>query len=287
MRYTRLILLFAVSLLLVVSCNFDDIFSSSDSDDKSDETQTGTLTMLLTDAPAEYEAVNITFSEIAVHFSDGGDDSLEVEDEDADDDSSVAKIAGTWIIISGEEQTFNLLELSNGVTALLGEKELEAGKYTQIRIIITEAEVVIDSTTSYPLTIPSGTLKFVRSFDIIPDEETELVVDFDAARSVYTTGKNEDYKLKPTIRFANKVECGSITGTVTNFEHLPIAYAIAGTDTVTSSNVNTENGKFTLGFLEEGMYEVSVADTLGQTYSAPGTSVTVGTKTDLGDITLE
>jgi len=304
MRHTRLLLFLALSLLVVVSCS--DIFSSNDSDDEGDNTtepQTGTLKMLLTDAPAEYEEVNITFSEIAVHFAGGDDDSLDVDgdgetaDDDssdvdhdgADDDSTAAKIAETWIVISSEEQTFNLLELSNGVTALLGEQELEAGRYTQIRIEIADAEVVIDSTTSYPLTIPSGTLKFVRGFDIVEGEETELVVDFDAARSVNKTGNknNESYKLKPTIRLINKVETGSIAGTVTNPENLPVAYAIAGTDTVTSSYVNADNGKFTLGFLEDGTYEISITDTLGQIFSAPGTSVTVGTKTDLGDITLE
>ncbi|MFC1490834.1 DUF4382 domain-containing protein [Candidatus Latescibacterota bacterium] len=286
MRFTRLILLFAISLLLIAGCNFDDIFSSNDSDsDKTNDTQTGTLKMLLTDAPAEFKEVNITFSEIAVHFADGEDYSLDTEP--ADGDSSAAKIAGTWIVINGEEQTFNLLELSNGVTALLGEQELTVGKYTQIRIVITDAEVVLDSTTTYPLTIPSGTLKIVSSFDIVEGEETELVVDFDAARSVHTTGNGGTYKLKPTVRLINKGVCGSINGTVTNYENLPVAYAIAGADTVTSSYVNGDNGKFTLGFLAEGTYEISIVDTLGQTYSAPGTSVTVGTKTGLGDITLE
>ncbi|MFC1650578.1 DUF4382 domain-containing protein [Candidatus Latescibacterota bacterium] len=292
MRHTRLLLLFTLSLLLIASCNFGDIFSSNDSDDdKTTEPQTGTLKMLLTDAPAEFEEVNITFSEIAVHFADGEDDSQDVGDdtEPADDDSTAAKIAESWIVINGEEQTFNLLELSNGVTALLGEQELEAGKYTQIRIVITDAEVVIDPTTSHPLTIPSGTLKFVRGFDIVAGEETELIVDFDAARSVHTTGNgnNESYKLIPTIRLINKAECGSITGKVTNYENLPVAYAIVGTDTVTSSYVNEDNGKFTLGFLAAGTYEILIVDELGQTYSAPGTSVTVGSKTDLGDITLE
>ena len=230
--------------------------------------------------------MNITFSEVAVHFA--GEDSTDVEDGEngGNGEEPVEKAAGEWIIITSEEQKFNLLELSNGVTAVLGEEELEAGHYTQIRIVITEAEVVIDDTTSYSLTIPSGTLKFVSGFNIVPDESTELIVDFDAARSIHTTGK-EEYKLKPTIRIINNVKCGSISGQVTNPENLPVAYAIAESDTVTSSYVNEDNGKFTLGFLGEGIYTVSIADTLGQSYSAPDISVTVGSKTDLGEITLE
>ena len=40
MRHIRLMLLLALSLLLVMSCSLDDLFSSSDSDDKPSETQT-------------------------------------------------------------------------------------------------------------------------------------------------------------------------------------------------------------------------------------------------------
>jgi len=277
-----MILLF-LSLALVMSCNFDDIFSSDSSDEKTSETRTGTLKMLLTDAPGEFEEVNVTFSEIAVHFT--GDTSE--DDENGEGGGEPAeKTAGEWITITVEEQTHNLLKLSNGITAVLGEEELEAGHYSQIRIVISDAEVVNDG-ISYPLTISSGTLKFVCGFDIVPDESTELIVDFDAARSVHTTGKKEEYKLKPTIQIINNVKCGSISGLVTNPENLPVACAIAGEDTVSSTSVNKNNGKFMLCFLSEGIYTVSIADTLDQSYSAPDISVTAGSKTDLGEITLE
>ena len=65
-----------------------------------------------------------------------------------------------------------------------------------------------------------------------------------------------------------------------------IAYAIAGADTVTTSHVE-EDGSFKLGFLETGTYDIIISDTLGLTYSAPGTSVIAGEETLLGDITLE
>ena len=42
-----------------------------------------------------------------------------------------------------------------------------------------------------------------------------------------------------------------------------------------------------LGFLPEGTYTVSIVDTSGLSYSAEDVSVAAGSKTDLGDITLE
>ena len=160
-------------------------------------------------------------------------------------------------------------------------------QYTQIRLVIEEADVVIEGTV-YPLTIPSGTLKFTSGFDINADEPTEMIVDFDAARSVLITGGvNAEYKMKPTIRIINKQKCGSISGQVTNFENSPIAYAIADEDTLTTTYVNEDNGNFKLGFLPEGTYTVSIVDTSGLSYSAEDVSVAVGSKTDLGDITLE
>ncbi len=276
MRFVYLFLSLTVSLLLIIGCSSNNSTSPKD-------TKIGTLKMLLTDAPGEFDEVNITFSEVSVHFAG---DTTDVDITEGDEVPPVEKVAGEWIIINDEEQTFNLLELTDGVTALLGENELETGHYTQIRLIIKEAEVVID-TTHYSLTIPSGTLKFVSGFDIEAETPTELIIDFDAARSINTTGKKENYILKPTIRIINNVECGSIIGQVINYEHLPIAYAIADGDTVTSSYVNNNNGRFTLGFLSEGMFAVSLSDTLGQEYIVPNIQVISGSKTNLGEITLE
>lgn len=41
-----------------------------------------------------------------------------------------------WITVATPGQTYNLLKLVGGLTAVLGERELEAGTYYQIRLII-------------------------------------------------------------------------------------------------------------------------------------------------------
>jgi DNA gyrase inhibitor GyrI len=84
-----------------------------------------------------------------------------------------------------------------------------------------------------------------------------------------------------------KALTGAIGGVVTNHTNAPVAYAIADTDTVTSSPVNPDTGEFTLAFLPGGTYAVVVSDTTGVAYTSPSVTVTAGQKTLLGDITLQ
>ncbi|MCH7782316.1 DUF4382 domain-containing protein [candidate division KSB1 bacterium] len=98
------------SFIAVVPILFVFLFAVSCSDSPSGISETKTLLKInLTDAPGEFEEVNITFSEVSALFGN------------------------QWIIISSQSQTFDLLTLSNGRTALLGEAEVEAGRYQQIR----------------------------------------------------------------------------------------------------------------------------------------------------------
>src|SRR3989339_179213 len=118
-----------LSLMTIWGC-------SKDSGTTSPNKSKGTLKMLLTDAPGEFDEVRITFSKIEVHKS--------AENDTSSADSLNSDSSG-WIIITDQEQSFDLLSLSNGATALLGQKELEPGHYTQIRITIKSAIAVIDS----------------------------------------------------------------------------------------------------------------------------------------------
>jgi len=119
-------------------------------------------------------------------------------------------------VIAAPNTTYNLLELQDGVEAVLGEDNLTAGHYTQIRLILgTEpddgnntlevahdfANYVISEGTVYPITIPSAFqsgIKLIKGFDVIANTTTTLTLDFDAAKSVSNIG-NGEWKMKPTI----------------------------------------------------------------------------------------
>jgi len=257
MRISFLVLIILVSLIW--GCNQQSATSPDDN--------TARLTIYLTDAAADYDSVIIHFSQISAH------------------------IDSEWVTIQGEPQTVNLLEWSNGKTLELGSADVPAGKYTQVRVIIDSAKIGVNSEV-FPLDVPSGAktgLKFGPQFTIESGSTYELVMDFDACRSIVVLGPKKNpkgYKLKPRIRMIARAVTGSISAVVTNPKDAPLAYAIVGDDTVTSSIVDTTSGEFVLGFLPEGIYKVAVEDTMDLKFSNDGVSVIPGHENDLGHITL-
>ncbi len=229
----------------------------------------GYLIVHLTDSPADFDAVNITFSEMSAH------------------------IDSEWVNIDIEsDSTVNLLEWTNGKSMILGQEEVPAGHYTQVRLKIKAAEIVVDEET-FPLDVPSGAqtgLKLGFHFTIDPSSTYELVLDFDVNRSLVITGPKKDpkgYKLKPHIRVISNAVSGSISGIVTNHADLPIAYAIQGADTTTSTTVDTLSGFFMLSYLPEGSYTVAIEDTTGKSFTQDDVNVIVGENNDLGDAGLQ
>ena len=152
-----------------------------------------------------YSAVYITISKIQVHLAG--------EDEETE---------GEWVELElkNGETIFNIIELKNeSLSVLLSEVELEPGKYTQIRLFVTDASILIETeeikedsklievTAEVPsdaidVEIPSvyqTGLKLIHPFEINDGETTELTIDFDAEKSIIKTG-NGEYKLKPVIK---------------------------------------------------------------------------------------
>lgn len=232
---------------------------------------TGTMEVRLHDAPADYDAVNVFIESVEVN---------RVGDPDG------------WVSISQPQQSYNLLELANGAYAVLGEQELEAGTYHQIRLILSRDghSVVIDS-TEHPMTVPSGAqtgIKLEVNAEIEEDIQYTLLLDFDAARSVVQAGQTGNYLLQPVIRANNEATTGNIAGTVSPADAQPIVYAIAGSDTLTSTYADTTDGYFKLIGLESGSYTVSIdpRNTNYQEKNLTDVQVTVGETNDLGTIQL-
>ena len=151
----------------------------------------GTLEVRVTDAKDEphVTAINMTFDNITVHRAGDGDSD------------------GEWIVVAEDlNKTVDLLQLS-GVGDLLGEDEIEAGKYTQIRVGVVKVEVVIggveEEVTLEPAeaaVLPSGELKFHQPFEVKADKTTVIIIDFDvsADKSVVIAGGK--WLFKPTIK---------------------------------------------------------------------------------------
>lgn len=118
------------------------------------------------------------------------------EIEDNDDTSTAG-----WYTIVNESQEFDLIALQN-VTDVLGENNLSAGKYTQIRLNVEQAVITINNSGKIEINdmmIPSGTVKLIKAFWIHENETTELTLDFDVYESVHQTGNNK-FIMRPTIK---------------------------------------------------------------------------------------
>ncbi len=152
----------------------------------------GTLEVRVTDAKNEpvVTAINVTFDNITVHRAGG--------DGDAD---------GEWIVVAENlDKTVDLLQLS-GVGDLLGQDEIQAGHYTQIRVGVVRVEVVIDGVTEEvaleptgDAVLPSGELKFVRPFEVKADETTVIIIDFDISADKSVVFAGGKWIFKPTIK---------------------------------------------------------------------------------------
>lgn len=240
---------------------------------------TGHITVHLTDAPGAYDAVNIVVVGVSVR-------------REEDDDES-------WEQLAVEGGTFDLLELQNGVMTTLAVGDVPTGHYTEVRLLLGEGSNVVVDGVSHALKVPSGMssgLKLKGSFDVVEGEERELILDFDAARSIHQTG-NGKYMMHPVVRLIvgdvivppPPVDTtGSITGRTLPDSVEASIFAIQGSDTLRSTT-NDLTGAFTLASLLAGSYDVAinVADTTYRDTTITGVAVTAGQVTSLGDIQLQ
>jgi hypothetical protein len=150
---------------------------------------TGTIQVFVTDAPNHnVSRVELTVSEVEVHKAGGDGES------------------GNWKTLDVQEETFNLLDLQNGLTVLLADGEVEAGKYTQLRMTVFEVIVDYDSVVDEQAEVPSDELKFVRPFTLEAGDNITLIVDIDAARSVVVTGGTKQDKSKVLFKPVVKLQ---------------------------------------------------------------------------------
>lgn len=165
----------------------------------------GTLRLALTDAPAcGFDKVFVTVEKVRVHQSG----------------SSGESEAGWSEIVLNPAKRLDLLGLTNGVLEELGQKSLPAGKYQQLRLVLVEngssapfanAVIPTGSKDEVALATPSAEqsgLKLKTNIDVIANQTADFVIDFDACKSIVTTGSGNGngnagkYLLKPVLTVA-------------------------------------------------------------------------------------
>jgi hypothetical protein len=269
-RYKEYAALWSIALLLVVLSGCGSSSSTSE--------QTGTLGVSLTDASVSgFDAVNVTVSKVRVHQS-----------------SSANENDGGWSEITlSPARKINLLNLTNGVLENLGQTALPAGHYTQLRLVLSantgatiDNSVVLSGTTTtaeIPLVTPSAVqsgIKLINEFDVIAGQRVDLVLDFDALKSIVRRG-NGTYALKPVIRVVPTVLTG-IDGFIATFLLGSNVLVSAVSGTVTHSTVpNAQTGEFFLAHLGAGSYNVVITADGRATAVITGVPVSSATSTAL------
>jgi hypothetical protein len=94
--------------------------------------------------------------------------------------------------------TFDLLKIK-GLDELFAASQVEAGKYTQIRLTIDNVQVALGDKQAEEVKLPSGELKLVKSFNVVEGGTTEILIDFDAEKSVTVTGEGKVI-VKPVVK---------------------------------------------------------------------------------------
>lgn len=235
-----------------------------DSDEK-----TARIQVWLTDAPGDFEQVNIDIDGVEVHVGDGESES-------------------GWKTVTVNKGIYNLLELTNGLDTLLGETEIPAGKISQIRLKLGEGNTIKVNGKVFDLSTPSGQqsgLKLQVHETISQGITYKILLDFDAARSIVLTG-NDAYKLKPVIRTITEAQDGAIKGVVDPKEASPAVYAINGLDTL-ATTFSDSTGSFLLRGLATGTYNVVLVPRSAYSITEKeNVTVLVGEVTDLGTIVI-
>ncbi len=273
------------TIKLLFICCLTVFLGFTSCDTASDNGQTGTMEVKMTDAPANYDAVVITINSVRVKKDEDDDDDTDGEENDDGDDDEDEE----WVTIMEETRQVDLLELTNGNEVTLGSEELEAGNYSQIRFILGDDNTVTVDGETYALTTPSAQqsgLKLNIDAEVEEGSSYTLLVDFDAARSIVETG-NGMYILKPVLRAVNLSETGSISGNVQPTDFNTNVLATADGDTL--STITNDNGDFKIMGVAEGTYDVTFDPSSDQYADSTQTDIEVeeGEENDLGTIELE
>ncbi|WP_288379141.1 DUF4382 domain-containing protein [uncultured Massilia sp.] len=211
----------------------------------------GTLAVSLTDAPAcGFDAVNVTVDKVRVHRSAAA---LEGD-------------AGWTDIALHPARKINLLNLSNGALEALGQATLEAGHYAQLRLVLGAdaggmAHTVVphDGRSELPLeTRDADSIRLAGAFEVRAGHATEVVLDFDACKSVLTRGKGR-YALKPSVKVV-PVAANGITGFVSTalLGHGVQVSAQQDGVIVGATTPDPATGEFFLSRLAPGDYDVVI-----------------------------
>ena len=152
---------------------------------------TGTLAVMLTDAPSDsVKSIFVTIDSVTAHSDQAG-----------------------WVNVFQGPLTVDLLTLQS-TSMKLGQVTLPGGTVSQVRFVLTDngpQYVVLDDGSQAPLKVPSGSesgLKLNGPFTVSACNKHTLVIDFDGKNSIayHQTGSDLGWILRPVIHVKTEAD---------------------------------------------------------------------------------
>jgi hypothetical protein len=215
-----------------------------------------------------------------------------------------------WVTVATPDRAFDLLDLQNGATALLGGAVVPQGNYSAVRVVIDpdRSSITDDDGHKITRTDTPGTpgidwqakgdhptlYAMVEEPMAVDENGADIVIDFDVGRSFLYDG-NGRFTFVPFLRAITRAGSGAIAGLVRREDGTPIPNAVLtiyhGLDTTSvlgplaSTSRGDAQGRFTISFLRPGPYQVVAEDPARKIESGIVTvQVRTGQTADAGEL---
>jgi len=233
-------------------------------------TDTGLLTVRLTDAPfpfSDVARVDVFVVRIDARRS-------EPTDADAADENDM----GEWTTVASPNVLVNLLDLGDGKTMNLGATTLATGTYNGFRLVIdpSQSSMTLADGTQPAINFPSAGHSGIKVKLDEPVALTEngsvMTLDFDVGRSFVMRGNDarNGFNFKPVIRAVAQDITGSVSGSVHANTATGAAVPDATVEVLTAGSLIDDsdpthivrttstdaNGNYRIAFLLPGIYVV-------------------------------
>jgi len=190
---------FILSLIALTTASCNDVnFNGPNRKEQSH------MNVHLTDAPANYQEVNIDVQGLRIHYTPVSSDTATVDTTE-----------GKWIDLPVDPMKVNLLDLTNGVDTLLSSADLNPGRYSELRLILGDNNSVKVNDMTHDLKVPSGQHSGykIKFNTVLQDgENIDVTIDFNASKSVHQAGKSGKYILRPVLKASEQGNDTTSTG---------------------------------------------------------------------------
>ena len=231
---------------------------------------------------------------------EGAGFSVKLIDAPGDYEQVLVDVQAIEVILDGETHqlpvaepgVYDLLELTGGVSALLVETVLPAGKLSQIRLVLGEENSVVTTEGTLHLTTPSAQQSGLK-LNVHQDLESGIlynfILDFNVDKSIIEANNGDGLILRPVVRATLEAQSGAISGVVTPAEVQSLVTATQDSIEV-AAYTSADTGVFLLYGVPAGNYQVTVTpDSTSGIVPVTIEDVIVekGATKDLGSVSLE